>query len=478
MFVRVIIPLVVVALALFPFGYSRAARAADNRAIARGALSAPARQHPAPAEETPAPPPAPAEETPVPTPAPIPIPKPAPPAKLPANTINVALIGIDTRPTAPFKNTDVVIIASINPDAPAVTLLAIPRDTPVYIPGYAFTKINQAYALGGFRAFTETIRYNFGIDIHHYVMVNFAAVVNVVDILGGIEVVATCPLRQVFPKDPYYFGDPYWVRRTYTDTFTGEVWKAGMRVPTMTINIPKPGIYTLNGIEALAFARARYGVPGGDFDRGRREQRVIRAIYAKVRQPAVITRLPALYSEFAKDVVTDLTIRDLSGYVGLMSRIDEAVIRSRSLDPTGSAGVILPDGSPASPAPYNYAARVEQMLTVALNQRPNEGVPVEVVNATADPAFGIVAADRLSELGLRVASITRSTERYTQTVIVDYTTSRKGSLTPMLQKLLKVQPKNVISQPRAAGPRYRIIVGDDFNPCYYQQGRSSQRVVE
>jgi len=79
-----------------------------------------------------------------------------------------------------------------------------------------------------------------------------------------------------------------------------------------------------------------------------------------------------------------------------------------------------------------------------------------------------VAADRLSELGLRVGSITRSSEHYTQTVIVDYTTSNKGSLTPMLQKTLKVQPKNVISQPRGAGPRYRIIVGDDFNSCYYQ----------
>ncbi len=454
---RTTVALIVAAFELSLFGCPQTAQASDGHAAARGRLQAPARQDPAPAEQ---------DATPAPTP--IPIPRPAPLAKLPANTINVALIGIDTRPTAPFKNTDVIVIASVNPDAPAVTLLAIPRDTQVYIPGYAFTKINQAYALGGFRAFTETIRYNFGIDIHHYVMVNFAALVRVVDILGGIEVVATCPLTHTFPKDPYYFGDPYRVGRTYTDTFTGEVWPAGSRVPTMTIHIPRPGVYTLNGIEALAFSRARYGVPGGDLDRGRREQRVIRAIYAKLRQPAVITRLPALYREFARDVVTDLTIRDVLGYVGLMGRIDDAVIRSRSLDVTGGAGLILPDGSLAPAAPYDYAARVEQMLTVALNQRPNEGVLVEVVNAAADPAFGIVAADRLSELGLRVGSITRSSEHYTQTVIVDYTTSNKGSLTPMLQKTLKVQPKNVISRPRGAGPRYRIIVGDDFNSCYYQ----------
>ena len=468
MFIRSMIALTVAALLVLASGPVWQARALSDdgapvgMAHSRAAL-APAGQEPAPAET-----PVTATDAMTVTATPIPIPRPAPLAKLPASTINVALIGIDTRPTAPFKNTDVIVIASINPDAPAVTLLAIPRDTQVYIPGYAFTKINQAYALGGFRAFTNTIRYNFGIDIHHYVMVNFGAVVNVVNILGGIDVVATCPLQQMFPKDPYYFGDPYWVGRTYTDTFTGEVWKAGTRVPTMTIDIPKPGIYTLDGIHALAFARARYGVPGGDLDRGRREQRVIRGIYAKAKQASVIAKLPALYSQFRQDVVTDLTISDLLDYVGLAGKIDDTIIRSRSLDATGGAGTILPDGSIAEAASYNYAARIEQMLTVALNQRPNDGVPIEVVNGTGDPAFGLVAADRLIELGLRVVSVTSTARHYTQTVLTDYTTSKKGSLVPLLQRTLKIQVKNVIAQPKSTGPRYRIVVGDDFNSCYYQ----------
>ena len=173
-----------------------------------------------------------------------------------------------------------------------------------------------------------------------------------------------------------------------------------------------------------------------------------------------------------------LLVKDLAGGVGqstlealgidVEGNVGGAGGPSPALDATGGAGTILPDGSIAEAASYNYAARVEQMLTVALNQRPNDGVPVEVVNGTGDPAFGLVAADRLIELGLRVVSVTSTSRRYTHTVLMDYTTSKKGSLVPLLQRTLKIQVKNVIAQPKSTGPRYRIVVGDDFNSCYYQ----------
>jgi anionic cell wall polymer biosynthesis LytR-Cps2A-Psr (LCP) family protein len=410
------------------------------------------------------------EEFATPTPASTPAlaPGPAPLARLPDGTFNVALLGIDYRPQFKLRNTDVIVIASINADAPAVTLLAIPRDTQAFVPGHGYTKINQAYALGGIDLFKQTIRHNFGLEIHNYAMVNFAAVVNTVDALGGISVVATCPLYHVFPKDPYYFGDPYFVSRDHTDTFTGEVWKAGTRVPTLTIDIPKAGIYTLNGLQALAFARARYGVPGGDLDRGRREQRIIRGIFAKAKQPDSLAKLPALFSAFHQDFETDFTLPDLLKLVPLASRIDDAVIRSRFLDDLSASGAVLPDGTLAPGPPGGYAAQVEQALSVALNQRRNDGVPVEVWNGTRDPLFGLVVADRLAEMGLRVTSVKPADGHYTQTRIVDYTTSRKGSIVPLLQRAFNIAQANVIAQPSKTGPRYRIIAGDDFNPCYYQ----------
>ncbi len=160
---------------------------------------------------------------------PVPIPPPARKIELPPGTFNVALLGIDKRPDRGFMNTDVIIIASINPDVPIVTLLSIPRDTQVYIPGVGMRKVNQAYAFGGPDLFKETIRYNFGLDVANYAMVNFAGLVRAVDALGGVDVIATCPIQHNFPRDPYYMGGSI-VAKDYVDTFTGEVWPAGSRV--------------------------------------------------------------------------------------------------------------------------------------------------------------------------------------------------------------------------------------------------------
>jgi Transcriptional regulator len=93
---------------------------------------------------------------------------------LPSGTFNIALLGVDKRPTRNFRNTDVIIIASVNLDVPAITLLSIPRDTPAYLPNVGMAKINQAYAVGGPDLFKQTIRYNLGLEIDHYATVNFA----------------------------------------------------------------------------------------------------------------------------------------------------------------------------------------------------------------------------------------------------------------------------------------------------------------
>lgn len=400
------------------------------------------------------------------------VPPPVAPVVLPEGTINIALLGVDTRPSLGFANTDVIIIASINPDVPAVTLLSIPRDTLVYIPGWRSHKVNTAFARGGPDLFKQTIKYNFGINVDYYAMVNFSAVVRAVNTLGGVQIVATCPLFHQFPKDPYYMADPaspMTVTAPYTDTFTGEVWEPGTAVPLQTINIPRPGIYTLDGLEALAYVRARYGVPGGDIDRGRREQRLIRAMFNKLRQLDMITKVPELYAQFEQQVKTDLTLENMLYLATLAPRFEDAIIRSRFIDGGGLRGATLPQvGSVLIPDRETMQPYIQQVLRVALNQRPNEGIPIEVWNATGDPNFGIVAADRLGDLGFRIAEIRNVEERVAKTQIIDFTTTKKGSALPLLQRTFNIKDDAISEQPTADGPRYRIIVGPDFNPCYYQ----------
>ncbi|MCL4507782.1 MAG: LCP family protein [Chloroflexi bacterium] len=402
------------------------------------------------------------------------VPTPVQPIDLPRGTVNIALLGVDQRPHMGFANTDVIVIASINPDVPAVTLLSIPRDTLVYIPGWRSNKVNTAFAHGGSDLFKQTIKYNFGINVDYYAMVNFTAVITAVDTLGGVSVVATCPLYQVFPKDPYYMGSdatPMTVTQLYTDTFTGEVWQPGTAVPTQTIDIKSPGVYSLDGMQALAYVRARYGVPGGDIDRGRREQRLIRALLVKARQIDMLPRVPQLYQRFTEDVRTDLNLENILYFAGLAGRINDAIIRSKYIDPAGLKSATFPEiGSVLIPNRQELRDYIEQSLTVALNQRPNDGIPIEVWNGTGDTDSGIVAADRLSELGFLIADVKPADHIYARTTIVDFTTTRKGSALPLLQRTFNIRNDQIIAQPNKDGPRYRIIVGSDFNPCYYQNG--------
>ncbi|BCX03904.1 MAG: hypothetical protein KatS3mg053_1842 [Candidatus Roseilinea sp.] len=396
-------------------------------------------------------------------PTPVPIPPPARKIALPPGTFNIALLGIDKRPDRGFMNTDVIIIASINPDVPIVTLLSIPRDTPVYIPGVGMKKVNQAYALGGPDLFKETIRYNFGLDVANYAMVNFAGLVRAVDALGGVDVIATCPIQHNFPRDPYYMGGSI-VAKDYVDTFTGEVWPAGSRVPLLRIDLPKPGVYRLNGLQALAYVRARYNIPGGDVDRGRREQRVVRALLAKARQVGSLTKLTELYNAVRNDVETDLTLESILRYAMMIDKIGDAVVRSRYLMGYDASGAAL-EG-----APRNWNDRldyIQKALNVALNQRINDGIPIEVLDGIGDPGFTLAAADRLKELGFVVTAVKPAGERYPRTVVIDHMTTKKGSALPLLLRTFNLNQKNVVAEPNPNGPRFTVVIGPDFNTCYY-----------
>lgn len=401
------------------------------------------------------------------------VPPPVAPVKLPPGVINIALLGVDTRPIEQGMLTDVIIIASIDPNIPAVTLLSIPRDTLVYVPNRRMAKVNSAFAAGP-DVFKQTIKYNFGLNVDYYAAINFAGLVNAVNTLGGVEVIATCPLYQVFPRDPYYLADPVTpltVTAPYTDSFTGEVWQPGQAVPTQTVYIPRPGVYKLNGLQALAYARARYGVPGGDVDRTRRAQRVLRALLHKARGSSLIgiARLPALLNQFARNVKTDLTLDQILSLAAQADRFDDSIIRSRYFDDVGMTSTTLPVvGDVLIPDRDNITPYLQMAMNVPLNQQAGKGIAVEVWNGTRQTDFGIVAADRLRELGFNVVSIRDADGVYSRTQVIDFTTTAKGSAIPLLQRALGVRSEDVIARPNPDGPRYRIIAGQDFDPCYYK----------
>ena len=141
---------------------------------------------------------------------PTPIPPPSTPLSIDPAIINIALLGSDRRPTWTSFNTDVIIILSVHPKRGEVALLSIPRDLYVYLPGYGMQRINTAFSLGervnypggGPALFADTVRYNFGIPIHHYAKVEMNGFSRIVDTVGGVEVNVTCSYRDWRLKSP------------------------------------------------------------------------------------------------------------------------------------------------------------------------------------------------------------------------------------------------------------------------------------
>jgi LCP family protein required for cell wall assembly len=141
------------------------------------------------------------------TPAALSIPTPVPQVELADGVINVVLLGADQETIGNGAlRTDVIVVASIDPEGPYVSLLSIPRDLYLWIPGQEFGKINTAYGgrrdfpAGGPSLVEDTIEYNLGIPIDFYALVDFAGFVQIVDALGGVDVPVECELHDTFPN--------------------------------------------------------------------------------------------------------------------------------------------------------------------------------------------------------------------------------------------------------------------------------------
>src|SRR6185436_2117835 len=170
--------------------------------------------------------------------------------------VNILLLGRDTDRTDRTYRTDVMIIASINKSANAVTLLTLPRDLFVYIPGWTMNRINTAaahgdaigYPGGGVALLEQTILYNLGIPIHGWARIDFDGFKEVVDILGGVDIPVSCEITECRLKSPGL------------DQQDSDNWE----LFTVT-----PGVWTMDGDMALWYARSRKR--SSDFDRSRRQ---------------------------------------------------------------------------------------------------------------------------------------------------------------------------------------------------------------
>lgn len=207
------------------------------------------------------------------------------------------------------QRADVIILLQVHPDDGTAQMLSIPRDLWVDIPGHGENKINSAFAFGGAPLMTETITRETGIPINHYMQVDFVGFQAIVDELGGV------PINFPFPA---------------RDT------KSGLSVDA--------GTQTLDGGEALAFARSRtyqelqngswVSVDANDIGRTRRQQQLIFSIIRSIARPSSVPELGDIVESFAQHLTIDSRLAEGS--------LIELGWRLRGVRPDNIAAATLP----------------------------------------------------------------------------------------------------------------------------------------
>lgn len=185
---------------------------------------------------------------------------------------SVLLLGIDTGDLGRTDKgrSDVVMVMTVNPTTERMTLTSIPRDTYTEIIGKGFKdKINHAYAFGGVEMSKATVENLVGSPIEHYIAVNMAGLKDIVDAVGGVEVVPPTSFE-----------------------IEGVTFEGG--VPTH-----------LDGEKALAYARERY-TSGGDYARQGRQREIIEAVLNKANPQESLANFQKLFTAMAKNIETDL----------------------------------------------------------------------------------------------------------------------------------------------------------------------------
>ena len=171
---------------------------------------------------------------------------------------NVLLIGVDARDLDEPCRSDSMIIATLDNNNKKVKLTSLFRDTLVDIPGHGEAKLNSAYMLGGPELLMKTVKETYNVNIDKYIRINFWGFETIVDYIGGIEVDVKDYQLEELNK---YIGES-----------TG-----GNDCP-----VEKTGIQTLNGKQALSYARIRYNV-GDEYERTDRQREVIFKVIEKLQ---------------------------------------------------------------------------------------------------------------------------------------------------------------------------------------------------
>ncbi|MDD6629378.1 MAG: LCP family protein [Faecalibacterium sp.] len=293
----------------------------------------------------------------------------------------IYLSGVDTRgELTENARSDVNILAAVNPVTKRVALVNTPRDYYVDLAGTSSKDKLTHAGLYGVETSMETLGNLYGVNVDHYIRINFAGFISIIDALGGVDV--------------------------YSDQAFTSVGSPGYYDPTTFVE----GWNHLDGKSALAFARERHAFASGDIQRGINQMKVIDAMLNKIKSPALLMGFSKIMDAASDCFVTSFSKDQISALVRMqLSDFAEWDIESYTVTGTSSSStkcysakgqklyVMKPDDSSVSKAREMIASVLGGEGTVAdTTQKPEK---TEVFTPTTDPnaAVSEVPAESVPE---------------------------------------------------------------------------------
>ena len=392
-----------------------------------------------------------------PTPA-VPIPTAVPTFEVPKGTTNILLLGSDD----PIDNddagrTDTMMIVTINPEGPTASMVSLPRDLFVYIPGFTMNRLNTAmargenidYPGGGIGMLKQTILYNFGIPIHYYAQVDFQGFQEIVDAMGGVNLAVSCERndwRLISPE---------------LDVEDPDNWEV------FTL---KPGVHHMDGDLALWYARSRLLDPLSDWGRSRRQQQLLRAMFNQGVDIGLVTELPTLWNTYQNTIDTDMDFGKMLQLASVAPSVRENGIqnlylagKTESFVTPGGAAVQIPkwEGRGMMESTFQQLFRPP-----TLNRAARPPITVEIINATGNPDMGLLAADNLAWFGFAPILGQPADAPVEFTQISYYKPNFKESYDWLIGWIFDEKPSEIeLASDEDYEYDYRVVLGEDYNPC-------------
>ena len=378
----------------------------------------------------------------------LPIPSPVLPVPVAADAINIVVLGSDQRPDWSEWHTDVVQVVSIQRDRGAVSVISIPRDLYLYIPGFWMSRINFAdyygeaygYEGGGPALVRDTLLYNLGIRVDYYVRTNFDGLIGIVDTMDGVDIPVHCRLSDYWP---------------YPDD-NGEY-------PILAV---EPGVHHMDGETALWYARSRKTT--SVFARERRQQQVLQSLWHKARDAGMLSRAPALWKQGRDMVATDLTLTEILDLARIALTLEDQNVRFYNI----GAGAVTPWTTPYGGAVFlPLWEEIQPIVAEAMAPIPEARLgrtymPVEVWNGTPNKDWDLLAVDRSYRAGFPAVVGESDRRDYAETQLIIFSEQVKGTGAGYLQQMFRVPDSQVVHRPDGSSTfGFRLIIGADYQTC-------------